>query len=253
MRISFLGTGTSQGVPVIACKCATCASPNSLDKRLRTSALVEVDGLNILIDAGPDFRQQMLRSRIERLDAILFTHAHKDHTAGLDDIRAFNYVQQQPMPIYAEQNVFESLQHEYQYIFEVDKYPGVPEITVNPITTAPFSIQNTLITPVRALHAKLPILGFRIKSLAYITDAKFIADEECLKLECLDLLVINALRHEEHHSHFSLSDALDFIAKIQPKRAFITHISHQMGLHEEVSKSLPANVALAYDNLSITL
>ena len=253
IRIIFLGTGTSQGIPVIACPCDVCASSDLHDKRLRCSALVQVDGKNILIDSGPDFRQQMLRADVKRLDAILFTHGHKDHTAGLDDVRAYNYVMQRPMDIYAEEQVQEILRQEFAYVFADDKYPGVPELNTHTIVETPFAIGKITVTPIRAMHMKLPVLGFRIGRLAYLTDANSINEAEKDKLRGLDCFVVNGLRQEPHISHFSLKEALALIDDVQPKQAYITHISHQMGFHRQVQKTLPSNVFLAYDGLDVDI
>ena len=250
IRITFLGTGTSQGVPVIACPCKLCASTDPRDKRLRSSALLQVGNKNIVIDSGPDFRQQMLRADVQRLDVILFTHGHKDHIAGLDDVRAFNYVMQRPMDIYAEERVQEILRREFAYIFEKYKYPGIPELNMFTIDEAPFYVDGLKIIPIRAMHMNLPILGFRIGHLAYLTDVNRIEEPDKNKLRKLDCLVVNGLRKEPHISHFSLKEALALIEELKPKKAYITHISHQMGFHREVQATLPKNVFLAYDGLS---
>jgi len=253
IQVIFLGTGTSQGVPVIACPCAVCASSDPHDKRLRCSALLQIDGKNILIDSGPDFRQQMLRAGITRLDAILFTHGHKDHTAGLDDVRAYNYVMQRPMDIYAEEQVREVLRQEFAYVFAEDKYPGVPELNMHAIDETPFAIDQITVIPIRAMHMKLPVLGFRIGRMAYLTDANSINETEKEKLRGLDCFVVNGLRLKPHVSHFSLKEALALIDDLKPKQAYITHISHQMGFHRQVQKTLPPNVFLAYDELEVFL
>jgi len=253
LKITFLGTGTSQGIPVIACDCEVCLSNNQKDKRLRTSAMIEIDGLTIVIDSGPDFRQQMLRENVKKLDAILFTHAHKDHTAGLDDIRAFNYVQQKPIDLYAETRVHDSLKMEFAYIFAEDHYPGIPEIKSYTIDEKPFYIENVLIEPIRVLHYKLAILGFKINDFVYITDANYIDNEVIEIIKNCNTFVINGLRHQKHISHFSLSEAIEIIKKVKPKQAFITHISHQLGLHQSVEASLPSSVHLAYDGLILKL
>jgi len=251
VKVIFLGTGTSQGIPVIACPCEVCASVDLHDKRLRCSALVQVDGKNILIDSGPDFRQQMLRAGITRLDAILFTHGHKDHTAGLDDVRAYNYVMQRPMDIYAEEQVQEVLRREFDYIFAEEKYPGVPELNMHTIDESPFAIDQITVTPIRAMHMKLPVLGFRIGQFAYLTDVNSISETEKNKLRELDCFVINGLRQKPHISHFTLNEALTLIDDLKPKQAYITHISHQMGFHRQVQKTLPPRVFLAYDGLEV--
>ena len=253
IKITFLGTGTSQGVPVIACPCEVCSSTDQRDKRLRSSALLHVEGKNIVIDSGPDFRQQMLRADVKRLDAILFTHGHKDHIAGLDDVRAFNYVMQRPMDVYAEENVHKIIHQEFSYIFEKIKYPGVPELKLHTIDEKPFYIDKLKITPIRAMHLKLPILGFRTGRTAYITDANNISEAEKTKLHGLDCFVVNGLRKEPHISHFSLNEALTLIDEIKPKQAYITHISHTMGFHRLVQAELPQNVFLAYDGLELEL
>lgn len=253
MKITFLGTGTSQGVPVIACPCEVCHSSNPKDKRLRTSILIETGDLNLVVDSGPDFRQQMLRANVLRLDALLFTHEHKDHVAGMDDIRAYNYILQQPMAVYAEKRVQKSIKQEFAYIFAEEKYPGIPQVELNTIDNIPFKIHNLEILPIRAMHLKLPILGFRIDNFAYITDANYIAPEEKEKISGIDFLVINALRKEKHISHFCLSEALDLIKEVNAKQAIITHISHQMGFYEEVTRELPGNVQLAYDGMILEI
>ena len=249
--IHFLGTGTSQGIPVIACPCAVCASADPHDKRLRCSALLQIDGKNILIDSGPDFRQQMLRAGIKRLDAILFTHGHKDHTAGLDDVRAYNYVMQRPTDIYAEEQVQEVLRQEFAYVFAKDKYPGVPELNIHTIDETPFAIGKIPVIPIRAMHLNLPVLGFRIGRMAYLTDANSINEAEKDKLRGLNCFVVNGLRQQSHISHFSLKEALDLIDDVKPQKAYITHISHQMGFHRQVQETLPSGVFLAYDGLVI--
>jgi phosphoribosyl 1,2-cyclic phosphate phosphodiesterase len=251
VKITFLGTGTSQGVPVIACDCKTCKSDDSHDKRLRTSLLLETDEASLLIDAGPDFRQQMLRENVCKLDAILLTHEHKDHIAGLDDVRAFNYKSQDAIDIYSEERVLKALKKEYSYVFSEFQYPGIPKMRLNAIDDQVFLIKGIPVIPIRVFHYRLPVYGFRIGNFAYITDANYIPEESKEKLYGVKYLVINALRKEKHISHFSLREAIDFIREISPKKAFITHISHQMGCHSEVSKELPPEIALAYDGLDI--
>jgi len=253
MKITFLGTGTSQGVPVIACKCSVCQSTNSKDKRLRTSILINYNDKNIVIDTGPDFRQQMLRENIEKLDAVLFTHEHKDHIAGLDDIRAFNYQSKVDMPIYATEQVQIGLKKEFHYIFADFKYPGIPKVDLNTIHHfKPFELFNKTITPIEVMHYKLPVTAFRIDNFTYITDANFISESEKDKLKGTEILVVNALRKEEHISHFTLQQALDLIAEIKPKQAYLTHISHLLGSHNDITSELPKNVFMAYDGLTIT-
>ena len=251
MKITFLGTGTSQGVPVIACDCRTCTSDDPHDKRLRTSLLLESDGVTLLFDAGPDFRQQMLREKVNRLDAIILTHEHKDHISGLDDVRAFNYKSQAAIDIYSEERVQKALRKEYSYVFSEIQYPGIPKMKLNILPEQGFSVKGLEIIPVRVFHYHLPVYGFRIGNFAYITDANYIPEESKEKLFGVKYMVINALRKEKHISHFSLREALDIIREISPKKSFITHISHQMGYHAEVSKELPKGTALAYDGLNV--
>ena len=251
ITVRFLGTGTSQGVPVIACPCAVCASDDPHDKRLRCSVLIQAGEKNIVIDSGPDFRQQMLQAGVSRLDAILFTHGHKDHTAGLDDVRAYNYVMQCSMDVYAEKRVQKDLRREFAYIFAENKYPGVPELNIHTIDEMPFTIGAVQVIPVRAMHMKLPVLGFRIGQIAYLTDANSINKREKNKLRGLDCLIVNGLRKEPHVSHFALNEALTLIEEMKPARAYITHISHQMGFHSQVQSELPPNVFLAFDGLEV--
>jgi len=250
VKITFLGTGTSQGVPVIACECETCSSGDSRDKRLRTSILIEKDETTLVIDAGPDFRQQMLREDVKRLDAIILTHEHKDHIAGMDDVRAFNYRSQDAVDIFAEERVLKAVRKEYSYVFAEYRYPGIPRMRLNTITDEVFSVRNISITPLRVFHYRLPVYGFRIGNLAYITDANFIPEETKEKITGVKYLVINALRKEKHISHFSLREAINFIDQISPGKAFITHISHQMGRHIDLELELPPEIVLAEDGLS---
>ena len=308
MKLTFLGTGTSQGVPVIACHCGVCSSTDSRDRRLRTSALLQVAvsgqqvagsiqeqvlptthyplTANILIDIGPDFRQQMLRHHVDRLDAILITHAHRDHVGGLDDIRSFNYVQHKKMDVFLNAEAAHAIQRDYHYIFEPHQYPGLPEAELHVVGEEVFSIQCPVasdqcsvnsdqcsvssdatqsggshwplatgidVTPIHAMHKDLPVLGFRIGDMAYITDANYLAPAEMEKLKGLKVLVLNALRQKTHFSHYCLSEALEVIAQLKPERAFLTHISHEMGLHEEVNRMLPAGVQLAYDDEEVEI
>ena len=255
MTLTFLGTGTSQGVPVIACQCPICRSADRRDKRLRTSALIETDsGQNILIDIGPDFREQMLREQVRHLDAILITHAHRDHVAGIDDIRSFNYVQKQKMELYGNTEALTALQRDYHYIFEPHIYPGLPEANLHILTgDEPFRVGTTEVTPVKAMHKDLPVLGYRIGPVGYITDANHIEPTELEKLKGVEVLVVNALRKAKHFSHYCLEEALEVVAKVQPREAYLTHISHEMGLHAEVDAELPTGVHLAYDGLKIPI
>lgn len=250
MKVTFLGTGTSQGVPVIACDCQTCASEDSRDKRLRTSLLMEGNGTTVVIDAGPDFRQQMLRENIKRLDAILLTHEHKDHISGMDDVRAFNYRSRDAIDIYAEERVQRAIRKEYSYVFAEYQYPGIPKMRLNTINDNEFNIGNLSIVPVRVFHYRLPVYGFRIRDMAYITDANYIPEISVEKIIGVEYLIINALRKEKHISHFNLQEALDFIAKISPRKAYITHISHQMGLYKNLAEEMPPGIIVAYDGLS---
>lgn len=253
MKVTFLGTGTSQGVPVIACSCEVCSSLDYRDKRLRTSVFVEVDGVNLVVDTGPDFRQQMLNGKVTKLDAVVYTHEHKDHTAGLDDVRAFNFLQKKDMPIYAEPRVIDQLKREFAYIFAEKKYPGVPQIEVNEISDDKFSIDNVELTPIRGLHYKLPVLGFRIKDFVYLTDTNSVDEANKEKMKGAKVLVLNALQKEDHISHFTLQEALDLIAELKPEKAYLTHLSHKMGTHAKVSLELPDTVEIAYDGLSVAL
>jgi len=253
LDITFLGTGTSQGIPIIGSSHPVCLSENPKDKRLRSSVLIQSKDSEILIDCGPDFRQQAIRANCNKIDAVLFTHEHSDHTAGLDDLRPF-YFRQGNIPVYAEKRVVEALKIRFNYIFKKDnKYPGVLTFDVNYITNKVFYISKTKIIPVKVYHHKLPVFGFRIKNFAYITDAKTVPEIEIKKLKGLDVLVINALRQEPHISHFNMEEALNFIKLVKPKKSFLTHISHHLGFHDEVEKLLPKNVFLAYDNLKISI
>ena len=251
MKITFLGTGTSQGVPVIGCTCQVCRSVDYRDKRLRVSVHLQVEGKSIIIDAGPDFRQQVLRERIRTLDALVFTHEHKDHTAGLDDIRAYNFSQNIDMPIYGEERVLEQLKLEFAYIFADFKYPGIPQVQLHPITNAPFEVEGIPFIPIRVKHYRLPIFGYRVGDFTYITDANFISEEEKDKVRGSKVIVLNALREEPHISHFSLQQAIDLLQELKPEQAYLTHISHLLGQHREVEPRLPDFIHLAYDGLQL--
>ena len=253
MKIRFLGTGTSQGVPVIACDCKVCTSADPKDSRLRSSIWIEVDGLSLIVDTGPDFRQQMLTYHINKVDAILYTHEHRDHTSGLDDIRAYNHKYNMDMPIYAEGRVLEQLKVVFHYIFSNNNYPGIPRVLAHEIHNEPFKIGDTKIIPLRVLHFKLPVFGFRINNFTYITDAKTIADEEVEKIKGTEILVVNALQHEPHISHFTFEEAIDFANRIGARHTYFTHINHRLGLHKEVSQLLPAHISLAHDGLEVIL
>lgn len=253
MKVTFLGTGTSQGIPVITCDCLVCKSLDPKDKRLRTSVMVQLKGKTIVIDTGPDFRQQMLREKVQQLDAVLFTHEHKDHIAGLDDIRAFNFKQKKDMEVFATERVQKALKREYKYIFSGDDYPGLPQVHLNTIDTTPFHIQDLKITPIEVFHYKLPVLGFRIKDFTYITDANSISDEELEKIKGSKVIVLNALQKRDHISHFTLSQAIDLLTELKPEKAYLVHLSHYMGLHREVSRELPDFIEIAHDGLEIEL
>ena len=252
MKITFLGTGTSQGVPIIACQCAVCKSEDERDKRLRSSVFISHKGQQFVIDTGPDFRQQMLSNNINHLDFVLLTHGHKDHVAGLDDIRAFNHIQNKHIDIYADNLTCESVKREFYYVFTEHKYPGVPELNLHDIGEQPFTVNGITIEPVKIMHYKLPILGFRIDKMAYITDASHIEEKELDKLKNLDVLIINALRIEKHYSHFNMEEAIEIAQYLRPKKTYLTHISHNIW-HEKCSKNLPKNITLAYDKLTIEL
>lgn len=254
MKVYFLGTGTSQGIPVIGSKHPVCLSTDPRDKRLRVSVWIYDETHSVVVDCGPDFRQQMLRSGCSYINALLFTHEHADHTAGLDDIRPFNF-QQGSLPVFAEHRVITNLQKRFDYIFETEnRYPGAPTVAINEIhPDFNFEIGDWKIQPIRVYHGSLPVLGFRIGDFAYLTDVKTIETAELAKLKGLKVLVVNALREESHPTHFNLQEALDFVTLIQPEQTYLTHISHHMGFHSEREKQLPKNVFLAYDNLEITL
>ena len=253
MIVTFLGTGTSQGVPIIGCECEVCRSLDFRDKRLRVSIHLQIEDKSLIIDSGPDFRQQVLRERIKKLDAILFTHEHKDHTSGLDDIRAYNFMQHADMPIYGEERVLNQIKQEFEYIFSGHNYPGIPRVTLCPITEKPFEAEGIPVTPIRVKHYKLPVLGFRFGNFTYITDANYISNAEKEKIAGSEIIVLNALRKEPHISHFSLPEAVNLLTELQPKKAYLTHISHLLGLHREVEAELPDFISLAYDGLKIQL
>lgn len=253
MKITFLGTGTSQGVPVIACNCNVCQSADLRDKRLRTSIHIQHKNSSFVIDSGPDFRQQMLRAQIKNLTALIFTHEHKDHVAGMDDIRAFNYVLQKKIDIYATLRVQEALVREFPYVFHDFKYPGVPEVNMITIDEHPFNIEGLEFIPIEVLHYKLPVNAYRVGDFTYITDANFISEKEKEKIKGSRIVVINALRREKHVSHFNLEEALELIKELKPEKAYLTHISHQLGKHSDVEKELPPNVFLAYDGFEIEM
>lgn len=254
MKVTFLGTGTSQGVPVIACNCEVCRSINKKDKRLRTSILIEADDKTIVVDSGPDFRYQLLREEVKDLDAVLFTHEHKDHIAGLDDIRPFNYLLHKVIDVYATERVQTALKREFYYIFAETKYHGLPQINLHTVTNGEdFKIGKNTITPIEIMHHLLPITGYRIGNFTYITDAKTVSDVTFNKIKGTKVLVINALQREPHISHFTLSEAIDFANKVGADVTYLTHISHNLGLHDDVEGELPSHIKLAYDGLKLEI
>lgn len=253
LKITFLGTGTSQGVPLIGCECPVCVSTDTRDNRLRSSLMLEKEGKVFVIDSGPDFRQQMLRANVRRLDALIFTHDHKDHIAGMDDIRAFNYLLQKPVDIYATKEVQQALRREFHYIFSDFKYPGIPEVSLHTIDLNPFEINGIRIQPIEVMHYKWPVLGFRIGDFCYITDAKYISASEKAKMKGVRVLVLNALRKEEHISHFTLDEAVALSRELGPEQTWFTHISHQLGRQADIEKELPPGINLAHDGLILNL
>ncbi len=253
MEITFLGTGTSQGVPIIACPCEVCQSTDTHNKRLRSSILIEEKGKVFVIDTGPDFRQQMLRENVKQLDAVLFTHEHKDHTAGFDDIRAFNYIQQKEMDVYASQRVQHAIRNDFAYIFSDFKYPGIPEVKLHLLENKLTTIEGVDFLLIEVLHYRLPVFAFRINDFTYITDANYISEKEKEKIKGSKVIVVNALRREEHISHFTFEQAIQLMEELKPEKAYFTHISHQLGLHADVEKELPSFISLAYDGLKLQL
>ena len=253
MKVTFLGTGTSQGIPVIACDCKVCTSKNPKDNRLRTSILIEENNQTIVIDTGPDFRQQMLRENVQKLDAIVFTHQHKDHVAGMDDIRAFNYKFKKDMDIYCTAEVEEALIREFPYVFSAYKYPGVPEIKVHNIKNEPFIINGVELIPIEGLHYKLPVFGYRIKDFVYLTDVSFVSEREKEKMKGAEVIVLDALRKTPHISHFTMEQAVELLEELKPKQGYLIHISHLMGKHNEVVKELPNFIKPSHDGLILEL
>ncbi len=253
MKITFLGTGTSQGIPTINCNHPVCFSNDKRDKRLRVSILIEWDNYCYVVDCGPDFRYQMLRANVKKIDGVLFTHEHSDHTAGLDDLRPFSF-QLGAVPLYAQQRVLDYLSKRYDYIFnDENKYPGAPSVKQIAIENSPFKIGNLIVKPVEVMHANLKIFGYRFRNAAYLTDVKYIDTKEKEKLKDLKVLIINAVRYKPHHSHLNLEEALELIEELKPQKAYLTHISHHLGFHKEVEKKLPNNVFLAYDELEVNI
>lgn len=253
LKVVFLGTGTSTGVPVVACDCEVCRSTDKRDHRLRTSVMVQTHGHNFIIDCGPDFRYQMIRENVEDISAIIFTHGHRDHIAGLDDVRAFNYVLNKTVDVYASEEVIGSIRREFPYIFTEKRFFGAPQLEFHKIDNTAFTVKDVNFTPIEVLHHKLKVFGFRVGNFSYITDASYISQEEKLKLINSDILVINALRKSKHISHFSLEEAIEVINEVKPKRAYITHLSHFIGLHDRIQASLPENIFLAYDGLTLQM
>jgi phosphoribosyl 1,2-cyclic phosphate phosphodiesterase len=251
LKITFLGTGTSTGVPMIGCNCEVCTSTDIKDKRLRSSILVESDTTTIVIDTTPDFRYQMLRAKVKKLDAVLFTHPHKDHIAGLDDVRAYNYFQKRPMDIYANSLTEEAIKREFAYAFSDKKYPGIPDLNLNTIDENPFYIGDIPVVPVLVWHLKMPVLGFRFGQFTYITDANKIDAEEKEKIKDSSIIVLNALRKDSHISHFTLDEAVAMVQELGVPTGYFTHISHQLGSHEIINKALPNGIALAFDEQQI--
>jgi phosphoribosyl 1,2-cyclic phosphate phosphodiesterase len=254
MEVTFLGTGTSGGVPLIGCSCAVCSSSDPRDKRLRTSILVRYKGLNLVVDCGPDFRQQMLRENVKSVDAILFTHLHKDHTGGIDDIRSFNFINKKPLDFYCTQETENGIKEQYRYAFTETDYPYLPKMNFQRIGNAPFIVNDMAITPILVMHGPMPVLGFRFDNdFTYITDAKTISPGERDKMRGTKTLVINALRPNEHYAHLTIAEALDIIEDIKPEKAYLIHMSHQFGFHSEMEKQMPGHVSIAYDGLTIKL
>ena len=252
LKITFLGTGTSSGIPMIGCSCKVCTSTDKKDKRLRSSILVESESTAIVIDTTPDFRYQMLRANVKKLDAVLFTHPHKDHIAGLDDVRAFNYFQQKPMEQYANSLTEEAIKREFAYAFSDKKYPGIPNLNLNTIDDSPFIVGDIPVVPILVWHLKMPVLGFRFGKFTYITDANKIDDDEKAKIKGSDAMVLNALRKESHISHFTLNEAVAMVQELGVPAAYFTHISHQLGRHEDINAELPKGIVLAHDNITLS-
>jgi len=253
LKVTFLGTGTSQGVPVIACDCEVCRSLDYRDKRTRTSIHIQIDGKSIVFDTGPDFREQMLRERVNHLDAVIYTHEHKDHTAGLDDVRSYNFKQEMDMPVYGRKPVLEQIQREFAYIFAANKYPGIPKVKLHEIENKPFQVEGIDIKPINVMHYKLPVFGYRINDFTYITDVNHIPDEEKDKIKGSKVLVLSALQKKSHLSHFNLEQAIATVKELEIPQAYFIHMGHKMGLHRDIEEELPDGMELAYDGLQIEL
>ncbi len=253
LKITFLGTGTSSGVPMIACDCEVCTSTNTKDNRLRSSIMVQSETTTIVVDTTPDFRFQMLREKVKFVDAIIFTHPHKDHVAGLDDVKAFNYFTKKPIDVYANEFTQVALRREFYYVFAEEKYPGIPDINLHEITDSGFLVGDITVMPIKVWHLKMPVLGFRFGNFTYITDANRIEESEKEKIKGSQALVLNALRHKQHISHFTLQEAIDLGHELNIPQTYFTHISHQLGLHDVVSETLPNDCALGYDGLEINI
>lgn len=253
IKVTFLGTGTSIGVPVITCDCPVCISSDPHDKRFRTSIMIETEGHTFVIDCGPDFRIQMLREQVTNLDAVIFTHEHRDHIAGLDDVRAFNYVLNKKIDIYGTPPVMDAIRTEFPYIFSETRYFGAPQLTIHTIDNNPFIISGVQFIPIQVLHENLPVFGFRVGDFTYITDASYIAQDELAKVKGSRIIVLNALRNSKHISHFSVNEAVEILKKLNPEAAYLTHLSHFVGLHEEVNRKLPDFIQLAYDGLVVVV
>lgn len=253
MVVTLLGTGTSSGVPLIGCECKVCRSVDFRDKRLRSSIHIAVDDLSLVVDTGPDFRQQVLRLNLKHLDAVLYTHEHKDHTAGLDEVRAYNFRSGKDIPIYARPTVLAQLQREFAYIFAEHKYPGIPRIRTNEVHNQPFDVLGIRVTPIEVMHHKLPVFGYRIGDFTYLTDLNYISEESLDKVQGTRFLVLDALQRDAHISHFTLDQAVAVAERIGAERTYFTHISHKLGLHRDVEKELPSHIRLGYDGLQIKL
>ncbi|MBK8953122.1 MAG: MBL fold metallo-hydrolase [Chitinophagaceae bacterium] len=253
LTITFLGTGTSSGVPMIGCECEVCHSADKNDTRLRSSILVQSATTTLVVDTGPDFRYQMLRENVKKIDAVLFTHPHRDHSAGLDDIRAYNFFLRKPIDIYADSLSEEAIRRDFYYAFADNKYPGLPELVLHTITLEPFVVGDIPVTPVMVWHLKMPVMAYRFGAFTYITDANHIDEAEKKKIKGSEILVVNALRKQKHISHYTLEEAIELVNALQIPEAYLTHISHQMGLHAEIEAELPENIHIAYDRLKLRL